>query len=118
MNDNTKAVEEMANNIPNTVMSYNGNPQGQKLYIEQRKQIATALIAAHYRPESEVRAEAVRELADMFKSRLDKIIVENTSAEIPPEKMNWASYGKGQDGGCLIAMNLIYELANTFKEGK
>ena len=46
-------IKEMANIIPDNIISYNGNPQGQHIYAEQREDIAKELYKAGYRKESD-----------------------------------------------------------------
>lgn len=41
--------DEMIKDIPANIIAYDGNPKGQHLYIEQRKEIAEALYTANYR---------------------------------------------------------------------
>ena len=41
--------DEMIKDIPTNIIAYDGNPKGQYLYIEQRKEIAQALYNAGYR---------------------------------------------------------------------
>lgn len=46
-------IKEMANIIPDNIISYNGNPRGQHLYVEQREYIADKVYQSGYRKESE-----------------------------------------------------------------
>ncbi len=70
MNDNEKAVEEMAN-IIGDAMSVSSHYGELGLLIEAKydlgKDIAKLLYRIGYRPASEVRAEAVKEFADRIK---------------------------------------------------
>lgn len=47
-------IEEIAIAIPSKIIAYNGDPKGQHLYIEQRREIAEALYYLEgYRKQSE-----------------------------------------------------------------
>ena len=51
--DREEEIDVMANAIPSKIVSYNGDPKGQHLYLEQRLQIAEALCSVGYRKQSE-----------------------------------------------------------------
>ena len=72
-------IEEMMLTVPQKIVAYDGNPAGQHLYGEQRKQIAEALYNAGYRKIDEncavitkdelkqYKAQAVKEFAEKVK---------------------------------------------------
>lgn len=67
-------IEGIMTAVPQTIIAYDGNPKGQHLYGEQRKQIAEALYNAGYRKESETAKEIFNKLIkiaeDEFKGSL------------------------------------------------
>ena len=67
--DKQKEIEKMAKTIPSTIIAYNGNPQGQHLYGEQREEIATILVNEGYGDVN----NAVREFAEKLKETADDV---------------------------------------------
>ena len=48
------AIEKMAEDVPQKIVAFNGDPKGHHLYIEQRLEIAEVLYNAGYRKQSEL----------------------------------------------------------------
>lgn len=53
-------IEEMLLAVPQTIVAYDGNPKGQHLYVEQRRQIAEALYEAGYRREATITSDFIK----------------------------------------------------------
>ena len=72
-----KQIEEMARDIPQRIVAYDRDPDGQYLYTEQRLEIAQTLYNAGYRKQKEDTVEVVRckdckfNVANMEKAPLD-----------------------------------------------
>ena len=54
-----KQIEEMARDIPQRIVAYDRDPNGQYLYTEQRLEIAETLVNADYLKQSEVVKEVL-----------------------------------------------------------
>lgn len=75
--DKEKMIKEMILDVPQKIVAYDGNPVGQHLYGEQRKQIAETLYAAGYRHEVTLthdfikmaQRHAVQEFAEKLKKK-------------------------------------------------
>lgn len=59
----TEEIVEIMLSIPQRIISYNSNPEGQYLYFEQRKQIAES-IYKWYNKEKETVKKILNEIAD------------------------------------------------------
>lgn len=71
-------IKEMSNVIPNNIIAYDGNPNGQKLYTEQREFIATALYNANYQKSDKVRQETAAEILNYLYVRLGNSALSDT----------------------------------------
>ena len=80
-------IEAMKLTIPQTIVAYDMNPQGQHLYGEQRLQIAEELIKAGYGDVSEYKAEIerlrqeVRDTDKMARNTIEQYRAENKELE-------------------------------------
>jgi hypothetical protein len=66
-----KQIEEMARDIPQRIVAYDRDPNGQYLYTEQRLEIAEILVNADYLKQSEVVKEVLEKAASKFAGHSD-----------------------------------------------
>lgn len=64
-----QGIKELMLNIPQKIVAYNGNPDGQHLYGEQRAQIAEALYNAGYRKDNEIERRTSKNIAEWIAFR-------------------------------------------------
>lgn len=95
--DRQQEIENMAKAIPSNIIAYDRNPLGQRLYIEQREFIATALNNAGY---GNVK-QAVREFAERLKT---KITINNTDDGYLDEQIDYKCLIEDID--CLLHLTL------------
>ena len=69
--DKQKEIEEMAIVMPPDIISSNGSPNGQHLYLKQRIEIAEALVNADY---GDVK-QAVSEFAEKLEKGIYEIMI-------------------------------------------
>ena len=124
-------IEEIMLTIPQKIVAYNGDPQGQHLYGEQRLQIAEVLYNAGYRKvpkgsficsgsEANLDVEVcnncgMQQADELFErdKEIERLKAENKQLQ---EQLNSANAGNVNCSGCeLVEINAVKEFARKVK---
>ena len=68
--NNEQTIKEMAKAIPCDIIRYDQKPKGQHLYIEQREEIAEALLKEGYGNIKKVREKTINEIFYMLYTQI------------------------------------------------
>lgn len=71
---NEKNIKEMAQAIPSDIIRYDQKPNGQHLYIEQKEEIAEALLKKGYGNVGQVREKTINDIFYMLATKIAETV--------------------------------------------